>query len=202
MKILSAKFIASNVDPQKCPAPNMPEYALIGRSNVGKSSLINFLLAKNDLAKTSAKPGKTQHINHFLVNDFWYLVDLPGYGYATIGKDKRLIWEEFIRNYILTRKNLMCLMVLIESKLEPQTIDLEFMSWLGENNIPFVMVFTKIDKLSKAEYKKKLASYQAEMLKKWESLPGVFHTSSDKKIGATEILKYIEETNAHFNRAK
>jgi GTP-binding protein len=151
MDIKSAQFVISNTDFNKCPAPVLPEYAFIGRSNVGKSSLINMLCVRKDMAKTSGKPGKTQLINHFLINQNWYLVDLPGYGYAQVSRDKRDNWDQFIKQYIVNRPNLMCMMVLIDARLEPQRVDLEFIHWLGENGVPFVMVFTKMDKLTKTK---------------------------------------------------
>lgn len=198
MEIKSAQFVISNSDYTKCPSPKMPEYAFIGRSNVGKSSLINMMVNRKDLAKTSGKPGKTQLINHFLINDNWYIVDLPGYGYAKVSKDKRETFEKFISEYILNRKNLMCIMVLIDSRLKPQKIDLEFMSWLGEKSIPFIMVFTKIDKLSKKQFADNTQHYKYEMLKQWEELPSCFYTSAEKKEGRKELLNFIEETNKVF----
>ena len=160
MQVKKAEFIISNTDINKCPAPAIPEYAFIGRSNVGKSSLINMLTNRKSLAKTSGKPGKTQLINHFLINDSWYLVDLPGYGYASVSKGQRLEFAKFIKKYLENRKNLMCLFVLLDSRLKPQKIDMEFMQWLGEKGIPFVMCFTKQDKLSKSEAVKNLANYK------------------------------------------
>lgn len=195
MEIKTAQFVISNTDVAKCPAPTLPEYAFIGRSNVGKSSLINMLCTRNKLAKTSGKPGKTQLINHFIINDKWYLVDLPGYGYAQVSKEKKQNWEEFIIQYILKRKNLMCMMVLIDSRLPPQKIDLEFMSWLGENQIPFVMVFTKTDKLTKGKFADNMETYKKEMSKHWEELPTCFYTSAEKKEGRKEVLDFIEQTN-------
>ncbi|MCW3105256.1 MAG: GTP-binding protein [Bacteroidetes bacterium] len=198
MEIRSAQFVISNTDITKCPAPTLPEYAFIGRSNVGKSSLINMLVSRKDMAKTSGKPGKTQLINHFIVNENWYLVDLPGYGYAQVSKDKREKWEQFIRDYILNRQNLMCMFVLVDSRLSPQQVDLEFMDWLGENNIPFVMVFTKMDKLSKAKTARNIASYKEEMGRSWDELPPCFYTSAEKKEGRKEILDFISDTNKLF----
>lgn len=195
MEIKSATFVISNTDIAKCPAPKLPEYAFIGRSNVGKSSLINMLVAKKDLAKTSGKPGKTQLINHFIINENWYLVDLPGYGYAQVSRDKRESWEVFIKKYILKRENLMCLMVLLDSRLPPQKIDVEFMDWLGENGVPFVMVFTKMDKLSKKQTADNINLYKEEMEKTWDELPQCFFTSAEKKEGREELLKFIEEAN-------
>ncbi|MCW3070888.1 MAG: GTP-binding protein [Bacteroidetes bacterium] len=198
MEIRSAQFVISNTDIAKCPAPALPEYAFIGRSNVGKSSLINMLVSRKDMAKTSGKPGKTQLINHFIVNENWYLVDLPGYGYAQVSKEKREKWEKFIRDYILNRENLMCLFVLVDSRLSPQQVDLEFMDWLGENNIPFVMVFTKMDKLSKAKTANNIANYKEEMGRSWDELPPCFYTSAEKKEGRKEILDFISDTNKLF----
>ncbi|MCG6188403.1 ribosome biogenesis GTP-binding protein YihA/YsxC [Maribellus maritimus] len=195
MEIKEARFIVSNTDVKKCPKPDRPEYAFIGRSNVGKSSLINMLTDKKSLAKTSGKPGKTQLINHFLINEEWYLVDLPGYGYAKVPKTERLKWEKFLRKYILRRENLYCLFVLIDIRHSPQKADLEFMEWLGVNGIPFVIVFTKADKLKPEEQEKNLKNYQEEMLKTWETMPGFFVTSSTLGKGKSEILNFIETTN-------
>lgn len=198
MQVKYAEFIISNTDIKKCPAPNFPEYAFIGRSNVGKSSLINMLTERKSLAKVSGRPGKTQLINHFLINKNWYLVDLPGYGYAGVSKTKRLEFSQFIKKYLLKRENLMCLCVLLDSRLKPQAIDIEFMQWLGENNIPFVICFTKQDKLSKTESAKNLAHYKKEMLKSWEELPTIFLSSSVNKNGKDELLEFVEKTNALF----
>lgn len=198
MEIKFAEFVISNTEVAKCPAPKMPEYAFIGRSNVGKSSLINMLCNRNSLAKTSAKPGKTQLINHFIINNSWYLVDLPGYGYAQVAKEKRHSWSKFIEQYLLKRTNLMCVMVLIDSRLVPQQIDLEFMNWLGENEIPFVMVFTKMDKLTKREAQENITHYKEEMLNYWEELPQCFYTSAETKNGRAELLDFIDNTNAMF----
>jgi GTP-binding protein len=198
MEIKSAKFVISNTDVSKCPLPVKPEYAFIGRSNVGKSSLINMLVERKDMAKTSGKPGKTQLINHFGINDTWYLVDLPGYGYAKVSKDRRDIFQAYISEYILERKNLLCLMVLLDSRLEPQKIDLEFMDWCGEHGVPFIMVFTKIDKLSKKQFSDNIKHYKDEMGKHWDELPECFYTSSEKKEGRKELLDFIEKTNKLF----
>lgn len=198
MEINSARFVISNTDVNKCPAPLMPEYAFIGRSNVGKSSLINMLCVRKDMAKTSGKPGKTQLINHFLINENWYLVDLPGYGYAQVSREKREKWEGFIRQYILNRPNLMCMMVLIDSRLAPQRVDLEFMEWLGENGIPFVMVFTKMDKLTKSKIAANIENYKKELLTTWEELPTMFYTSSEERMGRDELLDFIDNSNALF----
>ena len=198
MQVKKAEFIISNTDINKCPDPAIPEYAFIGRSNVGKSSLINMLTNRKSLAKTSGKPGKTQFINHFLINDSWYLVDLPGYGYASVSKGQRLEFAKFIKQYLENRKNLMCLFVLLDSRLKPQKIDMEFMQWLGEKGIPFVMCFTKQDKLSKSEAIKNLANYKKEMKQMWEELPSIFLTSSSNKKGQIEVLKFVAETNKLF----
>ena len=198
MLIKKADFIISNTDVNKCPEPNKPEYAFIGRSNVGKSSLINMLVNKKNLAKTSGKPGKTQVINHFLINENWYIVDLPGYGYASVSKQKRTDFAQIIKQYLTKRKNLMSVFVLIDSRLKPQKIDVEFMAWLGELRIPFVICFTKQDKLSKSESEINLMNYKKEMLKYWEYLPQFFKTSSSKNRGKNEILNFIDATNKLF----
>lgn len=194
MLIKSAEFVMSNTDPGLCPETDRPEFAFIGRSNVGKSSLINMLMGKKDLAKTSSEPGKTRLINHFMVNDDWFLVDLPGYGYAKALRSSREKWIKFIRKYILERENLYCVMVLLDIRVEPQQNDLDFMNWLGENEIPFVMVFTKMDKLGKAVVEKNLAAYHEEMFKSWEELPQIFITSAEKGTGREELLDFIEGT--------
>lgn len=198
MEIKTANFVISNTDIKKCPEPNMPEYAFIGRSNVGKSSLINMLCNKKGLAKISGRPGKTQLINHFLINDNWYLVDLPGYGYAKISKKERAKWQKFIEDYLLKRSNLMNVFVLIDCRHEPQKIDLEFMQWLGENGIPFSMIFTKLDKLNKSQRSKFLPAYKKQMLKIWEEMPPHFISSSETAEGKEEILSYIGEINFLF----
>lgn len=198
MEVHKAEFVVSNTDVSKCPVPDRPEYAFIGRSNVGKSSLINMLTNHSKLAKTSGKPGKTQLINHFLINEEWYLVDLPGYGYAKTAKTQREKWEKFSKKYLKIRDNLMNVFVLIDSRLNPQKNDLEFMEWLGKNGIPFSMVFTKVDKLSSKEQGKFLKVYQKEMLKKWEFMPPVFVTSATSGLGKEKLLNYIEEINGMF----
>lgn len=195
MKGISAKFVMSNSDVSKCPLPDRHEYAFIGRSNVGKSSLINMLAANKKLAKTASRPGKTQLINHFLINDSWYLVDLPGYGYAEVPEKIRKQFMDMIRSYILKRENLVCLFVLIDSRHKPQKIDLEFMEWLGENEVPFAMVFTKSDKLSTLRCRINIEEYQKTMLETWETLPPFFVTSAEKFVGREELLDYIEELN-------
>lgn len=199
MDIIKAEFVTSNTGVNKCPKPDRNEYAFIGRSNVGKSSLINMLVNNKSLAKTAAKPGKTQLINHFLVNDEWYMVDLPGYGFARTSKATQIQFEKLIRDYILKRENLVCLFVLIDSRLEPQKIDLEFMEWLGENGVPFVMVFTKADKLSATERRNCIDKYHKKMLETWVSTPLAFITSSEKRLGREELLDYIDELN-HIER--
>ncbi len=195
MEIKSAEFVISNTDFRKCPESRLPEYAFIGRSNVGKSSLINMLTNKKGLAMTSSKPGKTLLINHFLINNNWHLVDLPGYGYATAGKKMRDKLQLMIENYILYREQLNCLFLLIDSRHEPQKIDLDFMAWLGENGVPFAIVFTKLDKMSAVRAKENLKLYQEKLHEQWEELPPVFATSSEKRVGRDELLGYIEGIN-------
>jgi len=195
MEIKSAEFIISNTDYQKCPESKLPEYAFIGRSNVGKSSLINMLCNRKDLAMTSSKPGKTLLINHFLINNDWHLVDLPGYGYATTGKKMRDKLQDIIENYILYREQLTCLFLLIDCRHEPQKIDLEFMEWLGENGIPFSIVFTKLDKLSHVKGVENIRTYKDKLEEQWEELPPIFLTSSEKRAGRDELLDYIEDIN-------
>jgi len=201
MEIKTAEFVISNTDYKVCPVPKIPEYAFIGRSNVGKSSLINALVNHKNLAKTSGRPGKTQLINHFIINKQWYLVDLPGFGYAKISKSKRAEFHDMISEYLLNRSNLMCLFVLIDCRHTPQQIDQEFMQWLAEKEIPFVMVFTKGDKVGKNTLVKNIASYKSEMLKAWGELPQIFITSAKKKTGAQEIANFIETLNPHFKEA-
>ncbi len=198
MKIISADFLISNTDISKCPAPNLPEYAFIGRSNVGKSSLINMVCERNKLAKTSGTPGKTQLINHFLINESVLFVDLPGYGFAKSSKQQRNKWKKFTHDFLKTRSNLLCTFVLIDSRLKAQKVDLEFMEWLSLNRIPFVIAFTKLDKLSSSEKNKNITSYKKEMLKNWEELPQVILTSSTTQLGKKEIWDLIENTNINF----
>ncbi len=198
MKIHSAKFIISNTDISKCPKENIPEYAFIGRSNVGKSSLINMLTNHKSLAKTSGKPGKTQLINHFMINDEWFLVDLPGYGYAKVSKNKRQSFQAFIKDYFLKREQLVCTFVLVDSRHEPQKIDLEFMQFLGENSIPFCIIFTKTDKLGKVQVQKNLAAYRKSMLQFWEEMPTSFLTSAVNSEGKKELLQFISDINISF----
>lgn len=198
MKIETAEFVMSNTDIEKCPAPDKPEYAFIGRSNVGKSSLINMLCERNKLAKTSATPGKTQLINHFLINDEWYIVDLPGYGYAKVSKKLREKWDGFIKKYLFSRSNLIYTFVLIDSRHKAQKVDLDFMEMLGIKGIPFVIVFTKVDKLSSSALNKNITAYKKELLKSWEELPLMMYTSSTTKAGRDEILNLIEVWNKGF----
>ena len=195
MNIKSAEFVISNTDYTSCPQDGKPEYAFIGRSNVGKSSLINMLTNRKGLAMTSSTPGKTMLINHFLINDQWYLVDLPGYGYARRGKESRDKLREIIEDYVLERTAMTSLFVLVDSRHEPQAIDLEFMEWLGENGIPFSIVFTKGDKQGTGKLKMNVNAYKAEMLKSWEELPPVFVTSAETGIGKDELLAYIDAIN-------
>jgi GTP-binding protein len=191
MIIKKAEFVISNTDPEKCPVSGKPEFAFVGRSNVGKSSLINMLTGFGDLAKVSTSPGKTRLINHFNINDQWFLVDLPGYGYAKVGRSSRQQWLSFIRRYLTIRENLYCVFALIDSRHKPQANDLEFMSYLGYNAIPFAMVFTKADKLSRKQLDKNLADYRNEMLRTWEELPPLFVTSAGTKSGRDEVLEFI-----------
>jgi len=195
MNIKSAQFVISNTDIKLCPIDGKPEYAFIGRSNVGKSSLINMLVDKKDMAKTSGKPGKTQLINHFIINDTWYLVDLPGYGYAKASKTSRATWEKFIADFLTKRETLINIFVLLDARLPPQKIDIEFMGWCGEQGLPFSMVFTKIDKLSSSALQKNLAAYKKEMLKMWEVMPPSFTTSAESKFGREKLLNYIQSIN-------
>ena len=193
MEITSAEFVISNTDVKKCPAGTFPEYAFIGRSNVGKSSLINMMTGRKGLAMTSATPGKTMLINHFLINQSWYLVDLPGYGYARRGQKGKDQIRTIIEDYILEREQMTNLFVLIDSRLEPQKIDLEFMEWLGENGIPFGIIFTKADKLSKTQREKSVERFRTALAQQWEELPPMFVSSSEKAVGREEILDFIGE---------
>ncbi|MEC5394114.1 ribosome biogenesis GTP-binding protein YihA/YsxC [Bergeyella sp. RCAD1439] len=202
MMIKSVSFVKSSQKWQDCPAPELPEYAFIGRSNVGKSSLINALMNRKDLAKTSQTPGKTQLINHFLVNDSWYLTDLPGYGYARVSKVQRKDFEKLITNYILNRKNLVNLFVLIDVRHSPQKVDVDFIEWCGENGIPFSIVFTKADKLKPNAALKNIEHYKTELLKKWENLPEIYLTSAEKKEGTENLLQMIAQTNEFLKENK
>lgn len=195
MKITSAEFVMSNSNVMNAPKERIPEYAFIGRSNVGKSSLINMLMERKDLAKTSGKPGKTQLINHFKINNKWFLVDLPGYGYAQVSKKKRQIFQYFIENYFKEREQLVCTFVLIDSRHDPQKIDLDFMRFLGENQIPFCIVFTKADKLGSSKLNKQITSYKKKLLNHWESLPQSFITSSSTGMGRKEFLDFVAIVN-------
>lgn len=195
MKIKTSVFVKSSANNEQCPKPDRPEYAFIGRSNVGKSSLINALTERRDLAKTSSKPGKTQVINHFLINDSWYLVDLPGYGYAKVSQTDRKVWGEMINNYLFQRQNLICTFVLIDSRIEPQKVDLEFMEKLGSNGVPFALIFTKTDKLTATQLQNHLSDYKKKLLETWDELPLFFITSSVSKQGRLDVLKQIDEWN-------
>ncbi|TXD47983.1 ribosome biogenesis GTP-binding protein YihA/YsxC [Polaribacter sp. IC073] len=195
MKIKSAEFVMSNSNVINAPKDRIPEYAFIGRSNVGKSSLINMLMERKDLAKISGKPGKTQLINHFKINDEWFLVDLPGYGYASVSKKKRVIFQYFIENYFKEREQLVCTFVLIDSRHDPQKIDLDFMQFLGENQIPFCIVFTKADKLGSSKLNKQITSYKKKLLLHWETLPTSFLTSSASRLGREEFLTFLDGVN-------
>ncbi len=195
MLVRKAEFIKSSSSLKECPKPDMPEYAFIGRSNVGKSTLINMLCTNSSLAKTSATPGKTRLINHFLINGNWYLVDLPGYGYAKVSQSMRKEFDKTLVNYLTKRENLYCVFVLIDSRIPPQSSDLSFVNRLGELRIPFALVFTKTDKITQREIAQNTRSFKDEMLKTWDDLPPCFYTSSVKKQGKEEILEFIEKTN-------
>jgi GTP-binding protein len=198
MIIKSADFICSNTQVSKLPPPVKPEYAFIGRSNVGKSSLINMLTGKKGLAKTSQTPGKTQLINHFLVNENWYIVDLPGYGYARASKTKKADWNKFIQTYLDKRESLQCVMVLIDSRLEPQKIDVEFCNWLGEKGLSFVLVFTKADKQSAVKTDQNIAKFKKSLLETFDEVPKIFITSSELHAGRDKILSFVSEVNQGF----
>ena len=199
MEIKEAKFVISNTKADKCPPAKLPEYAFIGRSNVGKSSLINMLCNNKNLAKISGTPGKTQLINHFLINNSWYLVDLPGYGYAKVSKKLRAGFSKIITNYIESRTNLMCLFILIDSRISPLDVDLNFIRSMGEADIPIAIIFTKFDKLNKNEGDTKINAYKEKLLEDWEKLPVTFITSATKKLGKKEILNFIEKVNESWN---
>lgn len=202
MKIKTATFVVSNSDVSKCPKDRLPEYAFIGRSNVGKSSLINMLTNQKHLAKTSGRPGKTQLINHFIINKSWYLVDLPGYGYARVSKTEKKKFQTFITKYFEKRAQLVSAFVLVDIRHEPQKIDLDFMNWLGEKGLPFSIIFTKADKLKPNAITQNIKLYQSKMLEYWEEMPQYFITSSSKSIGKEELLSFIEQTNTEIEALK
>lgn len=201
MEIKSAEFVMSNSDVEKCPKSLIPEYAFIGRSNVGKSSLINMLVHRKSLAKTSGRPGKTQLINHFLINKNWYLVDLPGYGYARVSKSSKKTFQKFITQYFALREQLVSAFVLVDIRHEPQPIDLEFMQWMGEQGIPFSIIFTKADKLKPKAIDNHVEDYKAVMLETWEEMPNYFITSSSNEMGKEDVLKYIDELNMNMEQS-
>lgn len=201
MQINKAEFLISSPSVEKCPKPDKPEFAFIGRSNVGKSSLINMLCGRKELAKTSSKPGKTQTINHFIIDEKWYLVDLPGYGFASVSKVARDSFEKMISDYLTKRQNLINVFVLIDSRLPLQRIDNEFMHWLGEKEIPFSIVFTKTDKLSLTDLQKNLKKYEMDLSVNWEEIPPIFITSAEKKRGGMELLEYINENSVYFKKS-
>ena len=199
MQIKTAEYLMSNDDYRKCVKPDKPEFAFIGRSNVGKSSLINMLTSNSKLAKTSASPGKTQKINHFVINNQWYLVDLPGYGYAKVSKSQRAVFKKMIDDYILNRQNLVNLFVLIDCRHEPQDIDVEFINWLGESRVPFTIIFTKADKIGPNVLKANVEAYKEHLLQMWETLPDMLVSSAVSKMGQEEILDYIEKIIKELN---
>ncbi|PKP25885.1 MAG: YihA family ribosome biogenesis GTP-binding protein [Bacteroidetes bacterium HGW-Bacteroidetes-2] len=201
MQIKSAEFLMSNSEVTKCPANRIPEYAFIGRSNVGKSSLINMLMLRKGLAKTSGRPGKTQLINHFLINKNWHLVDLPGYGYARVSKSSKRTFQKFITDYFLQREQLVCAFVLIDSRHEPQAVDLEFLEWMGENDIPFGIVFTKADKVKPKALERNIDIYKAKLLETWTEMPNYFITSASNNLGREELLGYIGDINKNFKES-
>ena len=207
MEIKTVSFVKSSAHPRECPPMDRPEYAFIGRSNVGKSSLINMIVGRLKMAKISSTPGKTQLINHFMINDpdkktkedvSWYLTDLPGFGYAKTSKKDRVKWERTSKQFLEGRRNLMCVMMLVDSRLKPQKVDLDFMSYMGEVGLPFVLVFTKVDKLNKTEKAAFQSAYEAEMLKQWSKMPPTFITSSTTAEGREELLNFFEQTNSLF----
>lgn len=200
MILKTAEFVKSSQYLEQCPQPDMPEFAFIGRSNVGKSSLINMLVEKKDLAKTSSQPGKTQLINHFLINEEWYLVDLPGYGYAKTSMENRKKWRKMIEDYLLKRVNLLTVFVLVDSRLEPQKIDLEFINFLGENQVPITLIFTKTDKQSVKKTEESLERFKESLSEYWEELPEIILTSSEKRVGRDEVLETIENIIPFFNQ--
>ena len=198
MRIIKSEFVISNTDVSKCPQEDKPEYAFIGRSNVGKSSLINMLCGRKNLAKISSTPGKTQLINHFLIDEAWYLVDLPGFGFAKSSKSSREKWRKMINGYLLKRKNLLNSFFLIDSRLEPQKNDTKFINWFGENELPFTLVFTKTDKLKPNQLSKNIEAYKKHLLERWEELPPMIITSSRTSLGKDEVLDFIEKNNKIF----
>jgi GTP-binding protein len=198
MIVKSAEFVQSVTDWKKCPSPNLPEYAFIGRSNVGKSSLINMLVRNKKLAKTSSKPGKTQTINHFLINKDWFLVDLPGYGYASISKTMREKWQKMINDYLVCRENLQLVFVLVDSRLEPQKIDIDFINGLGERGVPFSIIFTKTDKLSASKVQGNVQRFKNKLSETWEEMPYMLLTSAETGNGRDEVLQFIEEINISY----
>jgi len=200
MKIKSAEFVVSNSDVEKCPKSRLPEYAFIGRSNVGKSSLINMLTSRKSLAKTSGRPGKTQLINHFLINNNWHLVDLPGYGYARVSKSSKKVFQKFITQYFGLREQLVTAFVLVDIRHKPQPVDLEFMRWLGEHGVPFSIIFTKADKLRPQAIDNHVEDYKTILLKTWEDMPKYFITSSSKNMGKDDVLSYINTLNKNIKR--
>jgi len=199
LKITSAEFVLSNSDVDKCPSNRLPEYAFIGRSNVGKSSLINMLMQRKSLAKTSGRPGKTQLINHFIINKNWYLVDLPGYGYARVSKSTKKVFQKFITKYFEKRKQLVLAFVLIDCRHEPQPVDTEFMQWMGEQQVPFAIIFTKADKLKPNAIIRNIEHYKEKMLETWEEMPPYFVTSASNSAGRDEVLEYIATLNDEIN---
>ncbi len=198
MKIQSAEFRVSNTDYKLCPKPDKPEFAFIGRSNVGKSSLINMLTGNSKLAKTSSTPGKTQTINHFLINGRWYLVDLPGYGYASVSQSARKSWSKMIEEYLLKRENLCCTVVLVDSRLELQKNDFDFITWMGENSLPIAIALTKADKMKPSQLAQSRKKIEAKLLERWETLPPMFVTSSEKKTGRAELLEFIGQAEKNY----
>ena len=199
MLIKSAEFIVSNSDVAKCPKDRLPEYAFIGRSNVGKSSLINMLMQRKSLAKTSGRPGKTQLINHFLINKNWYLVDLPGYGYARVSKSSKKVFQKFITKYFQKREQMVLAFVLVDCRLEPQPIDLEFMEWMGGNQVPFSIIFTKADKLKPNALERNIVAYEQKMLESWEEMPQYFITSASNSEGRDELLGFLGKLNSQID---
>ncbi len=202
MLIKSAQFLRSVTKHQDCPQPDKPEFAFVGRSNVGKSSLINYLTGFSKLAKTSGTPGKTQTINHFVINENWYLVDLPGYGYAKVSQDMKKKWIAMLQKYLQERENLVNTFILVDSRLEPQKIDIEFVNWMGLQNLPFAIVFTKSDKLSVSKVTSNVENFKTELLKYWDELPPIFVTSAEKKLGKEDILHFVSENIPFFSSDK